>query len=158
MNLDRYEYMMDETLLNFQFESLGPMGRVLKVIVFTPQNSDGVTYFNLAFGDLDKAQQKLDDLSVTNNNDREKVLATVAAVVLEFLNNFPDMMVYVEGSTPSRTRLYQIGIASQYEEYLPCCMFTDFSMVNRKNLGKVTITKPFWFRLNKLINLHQLRR
>ncbi|MFT4156174.1 DUF6934 family protein [Parafilimonas sp.] len=116
MNLDKYEYMMDETLLNFQFESLGPNGRVLKVIVVTPQNSNGVTYFNLAFGDWDKAQQKLDDLSITNNNDREKVLATVAAVVLEFLNNFPDMMVYAEGSTPSRTRLYQIGIASQYEK------------------------------------------
>ena len=116
MNLDRYEYMMDETLLNFQFESLGPNGKVLKVIAFTPQNSNGVTYFNLAFGDWNEAQQKLDDLSVTNNNDREKALATVAAVVLEFLNNFPDMMVYAEGSTPSRTRLYQIGIASQYEE------------------------------------------
>ena len=116
MILDRYEYMMDESLLNFQFESLGPNGRVLKVIVFTPQNSNGVTYFNLAFGDWDKPQQKLDDLSVTNNNDREKVLEAVAAVVLKFLNNFPDMMVYAEGSTPSRTRLYQTGIASQYEE------------------------------------------
>ena len=108
--------MIDESSLNFQFESIGPNGKVLKVVVFTPQNSNGITYFNLAFGDWDEDQQKLDDLSVTNNNDREKVLATVAAVVLEFLNNFPDMTVYAEGSTPSRTRLYQIGIASQYEE------------------------------------------
>jgi hypothetical protein len=55
-------------------------------------------------------------LSITNNDDRDKVLATVAATVLEFLDHFPDMMVYAQGSTTSRTRLYQMGIAARHEE------------------------------------------
>ena len=116
MDIEKYEYIKNDASLVFQFESVGSNGKVLKIIQFTPHNSNGVTYFNLGFGDWNESAKRLDDLSVTNNNDREKVLATVAATVLEFLGDFPDMMVYAQGSTPSRTRLYQIGIATHYHE------------------------------------------
>lgn len=116
MDIEKYEYIKNDTSLVFQFESIGTNGKVLKIIQFTPHNSNGVTYFNLGFGDWNESAKKIDDLSVTNNNDSEKVLATVAATVLEFLSNFPDMMVYAQGSTPSRTRLYQMGIATNYNK------------------------------------------
>jgi len=39
--------------------------------------------------------------------------------VLEFTQHFPDVMVYARGSTPARTRLYQIGIATNWREIDP---------------------------------------
>ena len=119
MHIDKYEYSKNEASLVFQFESVGPNGNILKVVQFTPHNSNGVTYFNLGFGDWNEQERRINDLSVTNNNDREKVLATVAATVIEFLDKFPDMMVYAQGSTLSRTRLYQIGISANYDEIAP---------------------------------------
>jgi hypothetical protein len=116
MDIDKYDYVKNDASLVFQFESVGPNGKVLKVVQFTPHNYDGITYFNLGFGDWNEVEQRIEDLSITNNNDREKVLATVAATVLEFLEHFPDMMVFAQGSTPSRTRLYQIGIVMKYTE------------------------------------------
>jgi hypothetical protein len=37
---------------------------------------------------------------------------TVAYTALDFTNRFPSAQIFVEGSTEARTRLYQIGIAS----------------------------------------------
>lgn len=82
---------------------------------FSPQNSNGVTYFNLGFGDWNATKKRVDDLVTTNNQDREKVLATVAAIVIDFLENFPDAWIYVKGSTPARTRLYQMGLRANWE-------------------------------------------
>jgi hypothetical protein len=36
---------------------------------------------------------ELDDLSITNNGDREKILATVAATVLDFTDYQPGALV-----------------------------------------------------------------
>ena len=88
MDIDKYEYWKNESSLVFQFESLGPNGKILKVVHFSPHNSNGITYFNLGFGDWNEEKQKINDLSVTNNNDRDKVLATVAAQVIEFFRSF----------------------------------------------------------------------
>lgn len=47
------------------------------------------------------------------------VLATIAATVLEFTRHFPDVMVFAKGSTPARTRLYQMGISANWNEIEP---------------------------------------
>jgi hypothetical protein len=57
----------------------------------------------------------LDDFVVSNNGDKEKVLATVAATVLEFTKQTPQAFVYAKGSTPGRTRLYQMAILQNLE-------------------------------------------
>ncbi len=114
MNLDRYECTANNTLLNFEFCSEGPNGKIKKIIRFSPLNVNGVTYFNLGFGDWNEEIDRIDDQSISNNQDRTKILATVAFAVLDFTNKYPDMMVYAEGSTPSRTRLYQMGISSNW--------------------------------------------
>lgn len=53
---------------------------------------------------------------VTNNSDQQKVLATVASIVLDFTTKFPDVLVYAKGSTPARTRLYQMGIRVHFRQ------------------------------------------
>lgn len=116
MNLEQYPIRTNASYLDFEFDSEGPNGTIRKVVRFSPQNSNKITYFNLGFGDLDLKTGAINDLSKSNNNDREKISATVAATVLVFTKHFPDVMVYAQGSTPARTRLYQMGIAANWVE------------------------------------------
>lgn len=116
MNLGRYEYSTNETFLDFEFESEGPNGKIRKVVRYSPQNANGITYFNLGFGDLNEETGRIDDLATPNNKDRDKILATVAATVLTFTEKYPDVIVYAKGSTPARTRLYQMGIIANWEQ------------------------------------------
>lgn len=116
MTLDRYTFSTNETFLDFEFESDGPNGKIKKVVRYSPQNANGTTYFNLAFGDWNEQAGKIDDSAVSNNLDRDKILATVAATVIEFTKHFPDIPVYAQGSNQARTRLYQMGISANWEQ------------------------------------------
>lgn len=95
---------------------MGPKGKIKKIVRFSPQNANGITYFNLGFGDFDTETGMISDLSKSNNGDREKILTTIARIVLVFTEHFPDVMVYAQGSTPARTRLYQMGISGNIDE------------------------------------------
>lgn len=127
MNLDRYSFETNKSFLDFEFESDGPKGKIKKVVRFSPQNANGITYFNLGFGDVNPETGSIDDLSKSNNGDREKILATIAHIVLAFTEHFPDVMVYAQGSTASRTRLYQIGISNNFDEINPILKVYGFS-------------------------------
>ena len=48
--------------------------------------------------------------SFTDNDDSEKVLATVVAAIYAFTGKYSNAWVYATGSTASRTRLYRMGI------------------------------------------------
>ncbi|HEY4289352.1 MAG TPA: hypothetical protein VGN00_19760 [Puia sp.] len=50
----------------------------------------------------------------SNNMDIDKILATVANIVIDFTDHFPEMEVIAAGATPSRNRLYRMGINRQY--------------------------------------------
>ena len=119
MNLEQYKYSVNESLQTFGFESDGPNGKIKKIVRFSPQNADGVTYFNIAFGDAVEKTENLNDQVISNNKDTVKILATVAATILEFTGYFPDIPVYAKGSTPARTRLYQMGIAANWNDIEP---------------------------------------
>lgn len=81
------------------------------MVQFTPTNLKDV--FNLSFGDKNHTGD-IDDKTISNNGDSEKVLATVVATVYAFTDKNPDAWVYATGSTKSRTRLYRMGIAKYY--------------------------------------------
>ena len=97
----------------YEFYSEGSRGRIKKVILY---ERIGKNLFNLGFGDWNEELQRLDDSSRSNNGDRGKVLATVAYTALEFTSKFPYALIFAEGSTSARTRLYQIGIAGNLLE------------------------------------------
>jgi hypothetical protein len=115
MNLDHYEYTVDRLLLDYEFTSSGPNGNIRKLISFVPRNEGGRTFFVLDFGDYSDAKG-VDHLTVTDNKDTEKILATIAATVIEFTTSFPDMGVYAIGSTKARTRLYQMNIRKYWKD------------------------------------------
>jgi len=68
--------------------------------------------FNLGFGDYDKTTGAIDDLSITDNGDSLKVLATVASTVYAFTDKYPESWIFATGSTSARTRLYRMGITN----------------------------------------------
>jgi hypothetical protein len=110
MQVDLYEYQTGQQHLDYEFYSAGPNGNIKKVVRFTLSRLNGVPYYNLGFGDWNDEKKTIDDFAATNNADVEKVLATVAAIVVDFTTRFPDAIIYAEGSTRARTRRYQMGI------------------------------------------------
>ncbi len=115
MNLTSYNIAFDSDLKTFEFTSEGPNGKIKKVILFSKLSGMDSIY-NLAFGDYNEAEKKIDDLIVSDNKDSEKVLATVAKAALLFTKQYPNAQVFVKGSTPSRTRFYCLGISKHLEE------------------------------------------
>ncbi len=114
MNLSTYQLSSSPELFSYEFISEGQKGLITKRIQFTLVNRQGV--YNLAFGDKDPLTGEIDDKTVSNNGDSEKVLATVVSAVFAFLDQHPDAWIYASGSTTARTRLYQIGISRFFND------------------------------------------
>lgn len=128
MNLERYPYAVSASGLIYTFESIGPKGIIHKIVRYDLQNAGGRSFLNLVFGNGAVETDKIDTASVTNNGGRARLLATVAATVVEVTNRFPDLMVYAKGSTAARTRLYQMGIFAHWEFVTP--VFEVFAFKN----------------------------
>lgn len=117
MNLEKYPSKANKTQTTFTFVSEGDKGSFIKLINYTEvEFHDIKNVYNLGFGDLNEATGEVDDLIVSNNQDREKILATVAHTVLIFTNRYPESFVIFKGSSPVRTRLYQMAIGKYIEE------------------------------------------
>lgn len=114
MKLPKYQLKATDKLASYEFVSEGPKGLIVKRIQFTLINRDEV--FNLAFGDKDPFSGAIDDLAISNNGDSEKILATVIGAVYAFCDKHPDAWIFATGSSATRTRLYQIGIAKYYQD------------------------------------------
>jgi len=110
MNLDRYTYDRKRTYKEYSFFSTGPKGRILKIVRFDLVYAYPVSYYNLILGDWDNENKRIDDEVITNNGDAEKVLATVANIVLDFTDIFRKARIFAKGNIPVRTRLYQMYI------------------------------------------------
>jgi len=115
MNLDRYNYLTTDNYHNYTFYSEGAKGKIKKTVIYTKIFDDPIAY-NLAFGDEDDKTGLINDAIVTDNKDRDVVLATVAATIIEFSKRFGNHYIYATGNTLSRTRLYQIGVGKFLDE------------------------------------------
>ena len=113
MNIEKYTLVSDSDHIAYEFLSEGPKG-IIKKIVFYEEIENNV--FNLSFGDWDEVEQRSNDKIRSNNNDRDKVLATVALTVIDFVNYYPGAIIQAKGFTASRTRLYQMGIVANWNE------------------------------------------
>jgi hypothetical protein len=97
----------------FDFISEGCNGKIPKRVEFMPTPFPNV--YNLSFGDI-KHNGELDDQAISNNGDRNKILATILYVVDTYTRRFPEHWVFFSGSTENRTRLYRIAISLHLEE------------------------------------------
>lgn len=73
-----------EQLAVFEFVSIGPNGRINKLVQYTPTNYKDL--YNLGFGDKNIDTGEIDDNAISNNGDSEKVLATVVHYMLLLTN------------------------------------------------------------------------
>jgi hypothetical protein len=107
-----YDFTVLNEALRFEFDSVGK--RIIpKVILFA--TTDLPNIYSLTLANL-LPDGSLDDTTVSDNGDMEKILATVFQCITVFLNDYPDSIVGFSGSSVSRTRLYQIAIARELEE------------------------------------------
>jgi len=114
MNNQKYIYKSEGLLKIYEFTSEGPNGSIQKMVEYSETGTENI--YNLAFGDYNFETKKIDDLSITNNGDSLKVLATVASTVYAFTEKYPQAWIFATGSTAVRTRLYRMGITNNLAE------------------------------------------
>ena len=108
-----YELEFTDDLTSFDFVSVGKNGRISKRISFKPTETENA--YNLSFGDVTEAD-RINDSSISNNGDRNKILATVVSAVDQFTKRYPWRTVYFIGSTDARNRLYRMAISLRWKE------------------------------------------
>jgi hypothetical protein len=114
MNLPHYSYLTTD-FREYEFHSEGPKVRIKKIVTFSCIQDDPSIY-NLTLVDVNPVSGLTSDLTVSDNGDRDIILATVAESVKDFSAHYGNHFIYAKGSTPVRTRLYQIAIAGLFEE------------------------------------------
>lgn len=96
-----------------EFYSRGTKGIILKRVSFS--ETEVPNLYNLAFGSVDE-NDNVNDMDITDNGDRDTILATVYSVVVDYTKLYPERWVHFKGSTSSRTRLYRMAIGLNFEE------------------------------------------
>lgn len=121
MHLDKYAYTANSQYTHFTFESVGPNGVIKKAVEYVRLSSlptlGGNSAINIVFGDWDKENGLIDDTTVSNNKDKDKILATVASTIVTYIKkNEGWLPIHAIGRTPAKTRLYQMGINAHLPE------------------------------------------
>lgn len=114
MNEPAYLFERVEDRLIFSFESLSATKTIHKLIEFRLLDSS-LELYNLALVDV-LQDGTASDLTVSNNQDMPKVLATVFQTIVYFFDKHPNAKILIQGSTKTRTRLYQMAIVKYLEE------------------------------------------
>ena len=111
----------------YYFESVGRKGKITKVVAFT-EKEDNI--YNLGFGDFNPLTGQVDDKAKSENGDMVKVLSTILHITAQFLTANPMVYVFFKGSTPDRTRLYQMAINHYQESFSD--IFEIFGLIDKK--------------------------
>lgn len=127
MNLEKYNLKAETTLTRFEFISEGPKGAIRKLIEFQATTDPGL--FNLSFVDKNGHTGEIDDLSISDNGDTNKVLATIVSAVYAFLINIQRFM-------------FTLRVVQKHERGFIEWAFQDFTTKWRKIfmcMGKLAI-------------------
>ena len=114
MELERYQTSISRDHKVYNFVSVGNKGKFIKKVIFSETDQDGL--YNLSLGDYNTKTKEIDYYSISDNGDRDKILATVVACLFSFFKYNLKAWVYTYGSTPTRTRLYRMGISNHLDE------------------------------------------
>jgi hypothetical protein len=112
---------MDDTLYECLFERLGQMftfkstGKqtIFKIVLFNPTTEPNI--YSVTLGNL-QDDASIDVSAKDGNGDGEFVLSTVAKAIAFFLSDYPEASIIIEGTTPIRTRLFQIAISRELDD------------------------------------------
>lgn len=124
-----YQYQIENDALRYTFVSEGPRP-VTKLVVYAETDQP-----NLLLADVG-ADGLPDYLSVSNNGDLERIMATVAQTLLAFFRHYPNATVAFSGNTPARIRLYQAVLAREIR-----AASTDFIILGLRK-GLLELLQP----------------
>ena len=110
MDEKTYPFTLVPGELIYEFESVSSNKTIQKAVLFTPTENKKV--FNLALVDIQEDGLFSDQVE-SNNGDLYTVLATIFAVVDDFLEKRPDCTVGFRGNDQRRQRLYRIVLARE---------------------------------------------
>lgn len=118
MNRESYDFEKHEdSTYAYAFLSVGAQGTITKVVYFQEISQK---IYNLAMGDAtDDADKPIDDMKVSNNGDMPKVMATIAQIMVKFLELKPHVSILVEGNTPTKKALYQRIVTNNIQDLAP---------------------------------------
>ncbi len=97
----------------FSFKSIGKNGEIKKVVLFDLLAEPDI--YNLALADID-TNGKLDFESRISNNDIRKIFATIWIIITYYFEFYPERKIFINGSSPERTRLFRVVININLEE------------------------------------------
>lgn len=104
MHEDRYQDInISSGNYAFTFVSEGRHGNLVKIVKF--KRFENSNTYNLSLGTI-LNDGSIDYKTISNNGDRNKLLATVAFIISQFLERYPGSSVYITGSDFRRTLLY----------------------------------------------------
>ena len=135
-----YELSANADFTVFEFTSSGKNGRISKAIKFT-QTLNGNVY-NLGFGDIvfsDEFTIEIDDETLSNNGDLEKVIATVVLSVYLFIEDHPDVYILFGSSNKAKLRMYRMFLSRNITEILKS--FTVYGAIHNEKGQLVNV--PF---------------
>lgn len=137
-----YAYERDE-LCRYKFLSTEKLS-IEKVVKFDTTALPDI--FNMEFGDL-MADGSIDDTANSNNGDMAQVLATLVAILKDFLFQYPDATVYFKGSTLSRMKLYNRILKTHHKmftrEYIITAYIDDNSILYDEVVYDPNMTKNY---------------
>lgn len=113
---DKYIYRTNSSFLDYQFLSEGPKGVIKKIARFS---AIGVNIYNFGFGDINEVTGEINNTIVSNNGDGDKVLITVANIIYDFTGIYSGAAVFIQGTTSSRTRRYQMRMNKHWAQINP---------------------------------------
>jgi hypothetical protein len=100
-------------LSDFQFISEGPRGRIAKQIQFTLLFKPRI--YMLQLGDINE-YGGFDRSAISNNGDKNRILATVIQAIEVFTTRYPDRSIRIWSLSAERSRLFQIAISKNFQQ------------------------------------------
>ena len=107
-----YDFQILDDAFRYDFVSIGET-TINKTIIYQRTSIDN--FYSLSMGDL-LEDGTLDFETRSNNGDRDTILATIIQTLQQFLQKYPESFVGFTGSSPARTRTYQILINRELHE------------------------------------------
>ena len=136
MKEESYDTVSGSDYFSYWFVSNGKK-LIIKVVQFQPSE---MNLYNLSLGDYDPISAKIDYKAESKNGDVEKIFATVAKIIIDFTNQYPNYSVLIQGVKDYKTKSYAIVINKFLEE-----LEVDFEItgVERRPFNNGTEEVPY---------------
>ncbi len=151
MHYPSYTFFNEPNTTEYHFESIGSNGIIHKIVVF----SEAVPHlfiFNLGLADLDSKTGEMSDMTVSNNGDTHKILATIFQITVDYCQKNPNHLIAFEGTNLARNRLYRMAINHAFDDISEYFLLYGFSENIWEKFEKNKDYEIFWLKENNDLN------